>query len=276
MSENEIISFGYGLTPKTDNYSDYIHNGLKIFPFNSKTIKSSYVIVENDDLDLDEIAEMLRKELSDDVIAWCFIVSNVKSDKTRVLLVTKEYHLVQTIDKLLSRGKNIIPAVFTFLSAENNGEVTKILIERSLEIATMESCTSGLIASNITDYEGASAILKGSCITYSNDTKILAGVRREIIEEYGVYSPETAFEMALTAKMKFDANIGVGITGSFSNVDHTNKDSVAGVVYYQILWHDYEHPIKLVYHDVIWVRKEMKQKTVDIVFATLKTRLSIG
>lgn len=232
------------------------------------------MIVENDDLDLDVVAGMLREELNDDVISWCFIVSDVRHDKTRVMLLTKEYHLIQTIDKLLSRGKNIIPAVFTFLSAKNDGEVTKMLIERGLEIATMESCTSGLIASNITDYEGASAILKGSCITYSNDTKILAGVRRGIVEEHGVYSPETAFEMALTTKMKFDSDIGIGITGSFGNVDPANKDSIAGVIHYQILWNGSEHPIKLVYHNVDWKRKEMKQKTVDIVLATLKTILA--
>mgnify|MGYP003295124225 CR=1 FL=1 len=55
-------------------------------------------------------------------------------------------------------------------------KLTETLREKNISITTMESCTSGLIASNITDYEGASAILRGSSITYSNEAKIAAGV----------------------------------------------------------------------------------------------------
>lgn len=273
MDENKIINFGYGLTPNVDNYDAYITTGLKAYPFGNKVIKSSYIVVDNNNDDFDNIANILRTELNDDTVAWCFIAQNVVNDCTRILLLTKEYYLIQTVDKLLSRGQNIIPAVMDFLSAKNDGTVTQMLIDKKMEIATMESCTSGLIASNITDYEGASAILKGSCITYSNETKILAGVRRGVIDNYGVYSPETAFEMALTAEMKFMADIGIGITGSFGNTDPSNPDSVAGVIYYEIYDSREHNPIKLVFRDTNESRKNMKQKTVDIVLATLQTMI---
>jgi PncC family amidohydrolase len=274
MDENEVEKFGYGLTQKTNNHSDYIYNGLKTFPFNSKTIKSSYIVTQTDDEDLEKVAEMLRDELDDDSTAWVFIASNVAADKTRILLVTKEYHLSQSVNKLLSRGKNIIPAVFAFLSFKNNGDVTKELIEKNLQIATMESCTTGLIASNITDYECASAILKGSSITYSNKAKIMAGVDKRVIDKYGVYSADTAKEMACNVMKIFNSDIGIGITGSFGNIDTANHDSVAGEIYYQILRWGTEEPLKLVWKDVKVSRKDIKQKTVDIVLATLMTMLS--
>ena len=44
--------------------------------------------------------------------------------------------------------------------------VIKTLIEKQITISTMESCTSGLIASMITDTEGASAIFPGGYVTY--------------------------------------------------------------------------------------------------------------
>ena len=44
----------------------------------------------------------------------------------------------------------------------NYRALTKCLIEKHLSITTMESATSGQIASLITDTEGASAILKGA------------------------------------------------------------------------------------------------------------------
>lgn len=273
MDEQETVKFGFGLTPKTDDYSEYIKTGLKTYEFGSCIIKSSYIVTENNEDDLDKIASILRGELNDNLIAWCFIASNVIDEHTRILLVTKDYHLSQSVGKLLSRGKNIIPAVMNFLSAKNDGSITKELIDRNIQIATMESCTSGLIASNITDYEGASAILKGSYITYSNNAKIMAGVDRNTIARHGVYSAKTAEEMAWNARIAFRADIGIGITGSFSNVDPANSDSVAGEVYYQILNHEFKSSIKLVYHNLTVSRKEMKQKTADIVLATLMSAL---
>ena len=47
-------------------------------------------------------------------------------------------------------------------------EVVKKLIEKKMTIATMESCTGGGIANEITNISGASAILKESYVTYSN------------------------------------------------------------------------------------------------------------
>ncbi len=112
--------------------------------------------------------------------------------------------------------------------------LTKALIDKGLTITTMESCTSGQIASLITDTEGASAIMKGACITYSNEAKIMDGVPRETIDKYGVYSPETALAMAKACREKYSADFGIGITGSFGNVDPANRDSVPGEVFFAI------------------------------------------
>ena len=112
--------------------------------------------------------------------------------------------------------------------------VTKRLIEKNLTVTTMESCTSGFIASLITDTEGASAVLKGAFVTYSNKGKIMQGVPAETIEKYGVYSGETAAEMAKACRRAYSADIGIGITGTFGNVDPNNPDSVRGEVYFAI------------------------------------------
>lgn len=112
--------------------------------------------------------------------------------------------------------------------------ITEKLIADQRSITTMESCTSGQIASLITDTEGASAILKGAFVTYSNEAKILQGVDPKTIEQYGVYSSETAVAMAKACRVTYGADIGVGITGTFGNVDPNNKDSAPGEVYFAI------------------------------------------
>ena len=113
-------------------------------------------------------------------------------------------------------------------------KLTKLLIKNNLSITTMESCTGGLIASLLTDTDGASQILKGAYIAYSNEAKVMAGVPKDIIETYGVYSKETACAMAKKCREAFNADIGIGITGSFGNVDPANKDSVPGQIHYSI------------------------------------------
>ena len=59
--------------------------------------------------------------------------------------------------------------------------IIKKLIDTHTTVSTMESCTSGMIASTITDTEGASAIFPGGYVTYLNETKIFIGVEEEII-----------------------------------------------------------------------------------------------
>lgn len=114
--------------------------------------------------------------------------------------------------------------------------ITRTLIEKGLTITTMESITGGQIASLLTDTEGASAILKGAFVTYSNEAKIRQGVPAEVIATYGVYSKETARAMAVACKDAYAADIGIGITGTTGNTDPKNPDSVPGQVYASITY----------------------------------------
>lgn len=116
--------------------------------------------------------------------------------------------------------------------------ITKTLIEKKLTVTTMESCTSGLVASLLTDTEGASAILKGAFITYSNEAKIKQNVPADVIERFGVYSEETAREMALAAKRAYGADISIGVTGTMGNADPANSDSTPGEVFFAIAYGD--------------------------------------
>ncbi len=115
-------------------------------------------------------------------------------------------------------------------------KLTKLLIEKKMTITTMESATSGQIASLITDTEGSSAVLKGAFVTYCNEAKMMQGVPAEILEQYTVYSKETAEAMAAACAKTYEANIGIGVTGTMGNVDPANPDaSVPGQVYFAVV-----------------------------------------
>ena len=113
--------------------------------------------------------------------------------------------------------------------------LTSRLIREGLTITTMESLTSGQVASLITDTEGASSVLKGAFITYSNEAKILQGVPAGIIDRYTVYSAETAAAMAAACMDAYHSDLSVGITGTAGNTDPSNPGaSVPGIVYFAV------------------------------------------
>ena len=150
-----------------------------------------------------------------------------------------------------------------------NIECTKLLIEKGLTITTMESCTSGLIASMITDTEGASAIMKGAFVTYSNEAKIANGVPGGIIDTYGVYSRETALEMARACKQFYKADIGIGITGTTGNLDPNNNDSKQGIIHLAINCPNNTYAYVIEIDTDGKSRNEIKQEIAVIVFDKL-------
>ena len=147
--------------------------------------------------------------------------------------------------------------------------IIRKLIETHTTISTMESCTSGLIASIITDTEGASAIFPGGFVTYLNETKILIGVDAKVIEQYGVYSRECAKEMAKTAQEKLHTDIAIGITGTTGNVDPNNADSVQGQVYFCIRMGNQAYTFELQEEVADMSRHEIKQMYAYAVFDRL-------
>jgi len=93
------------------------------------------------------------------------------------------------------------------------GAVGQMLRQRALTLATMESCTGGLLASTITDVPGSSHYFKGGLVSYATEMKVAWGVDQDVIARHSVISTECAQEMARVARERLQADIGIGITG---------------------------------------------------------------
>jgi len=91
--------------------------------------------------------------------------------------------------------------------------VGDLLTEKHLTLATMESCTGGLLANVITNIPGASRYFKGSLITYADTSMSTFGINEHILSQNNAVSLELAKAMATTARVKLGASIGVGMTG---------------------------------------------------------------
>lgn len=154
-------------------------------------------------------------------------------------------------------------------------QVVLKLIEKNISISTMESCTSGLLASAITDTEGASAIFKGAFVTYSNEAKVRQGVPESLIERCGVYSLPVAEAMAEACREVYGAELGVGVTGTTGNPDPANGDSVPGEIYYAILWKEKKCLRRLQLETAELSRHEIKENIVSQIVQSLVEFLGI-
>jgi len=102
-------------------------------------------------------------------------------------------------------------------------EVVELLLKSNKTISTMESCTGGAVANEITNVIGSSTVFKFSAVTYSNEFKVKMGVDKSIIEKHTVYSVQTANEMSRNISNFTGSNYGIGITGQINQTDKDNK-----------------------------------------------------
>ncbi len=89
-----------------------------------------------------------------------------------------------------------------------------LLTEKGLTLATAESCSGGLIAKRITDLPGASKVLKGGVVSYTNEVKeSLLGVPAALIKEHTPVSAQVAKAMAVGGRKALCADLCIATTG---------------------------------------------------------------
>lgn len=85
---------------------------------------------------------------------------------------------------------------------------------RGATVATVESCTGGLIAGALTAIPGSSDVVLGGLVTYSNAAKIaLAGVPEALLATHGAVSEPVARAMAEGGRGALAATLAVSVTG---------------------------------------------------------------
>lgn len=154
-------------------------------------------------------------------------------------------------------------------------EIIEKLTLLNKTISTMESCTGGFIANEITNIEGSSEVFKFSAVTYSNEFKIKMGVNKDIIDKYSVYSTEVSNEMSKNISKFTNSNYGIGITGKLNRVDKFNPYGLDNVVYISI----YDKDNNKYYNSIIKVklqtRKDNKELVIKEVIKLLNNILNI-
>ena len=140
-------------------------------------------------------------------------------------------------------------------------DLVERLIKLNKTISTMESCTGGGVANEITNIEGASKVLKFSAVTYCNEFKIKMDVDKNIIDRYSVYSIETACEMAKKISLFTNSDYAVGITGKLNRVDNNNLYGKDNIVFISV----YDKGNDKYYNYDLEVSKESRKENKELV-----------
>ena len=93
-------------------------------------------------------------------------------------------------------------------------ELAAGLTARGWWLATAESCTGGLVASELTNVSGSSDWYVGGVVAYANRIKQeMLGVGEDVLASHGAVSRETVLAMAHGAAARFRTECAVSISG---------------------------------------------------------------
>ncbi|MCE9680207.1 CinA family nicotinamide mononucleotide deamidase-related protein [Shewanella sp. AS1] len=92
--------------------------------------------------------------------------------------------------------------------------VHQLLIERGGSLSLAESCTGGMIASQLVAFAGSSAYLDQGLVTYSNESKVkVLGVSPQTLDDHGAVSIATVEAMAKGARDLLDSDYALATSG---------------------------------------------------------------
>lgn len=144
-------------------------------------------------------------------------------------------------------------------------DLVDYFISTGKRISTMESCTGGYLANEITNIEGSSEVFEFGIVTYSNEYKIKQGVDRDIIKKYTVYSLEVANEMSKVVQRYTSSDYSVGITGQLRRSDPNNATMNDNRVYISI----YDSINDKYYNRILVVDRDTRRENKGMVIETV-------
>jgi nicotinamide-nucleotide amidase len=161
-------------------------------------------------------------------------------------------------DHILGSGANENTTIADYL--------VPLLIKSKQKITVAESCTGGLIASQITAVAGASAIFEAGFVTYSNEIKSkMLGVPEATLNKHGAVSEETVLAMAQGALINSGADFTIAVSG-IAGPDGGSEEKPVGSVW--IAWGN-KNNLQAKYYCIPAARKHFQQsvsaRSLDLV-----------
>lgn len=147
--------------------------------------------------------------------------------------------------KIFCRGENAInlsseliaqmhSLLGTAIVAENKTSLAEqihtLLISSGQSLSLAESCTGGMLTSQLVAFAGSSSYLMQGLVTYSNQAKMeILGVKQETLDQHGAVSIATVEEMAEGARGILNTDYALATSG-IAGPDGGTKEKPVGTV----------------------------------------------
>ncbi|MFS0863893.1 competence/damage-inducible protein A [Fredinandcohnia sp. 179-A 10B2 NHS] len=191
-------------------------------------------------------------------------IAPLASDGEVTLRLTAKHQSTEVAKKLLDETENqIVERVGSFLYGYDStslvDELMSKLQEMNLTISSAESLTGGLFAEELTNISGASSVVKGGVVCYTNEVKEqVLQVRKSTLEQKGAVSNETAEELAINVRKLLKSDIGISFTGVAGPSESEGKP--VGTVYIGISY--LNNPTKIIPLQLAGSRQGIRTRTV--------------
>ena len=148
--------------------------------------------------------------------------------------------------------------------------VHDLLIESSFTLSVAESCSSGLIASELTSVAGSSSYFRGGIIAYNDEIKVnILGINNDTIIKESSVSTIVAELMAKNVAKKFKTDFAISTTGYAS--PSSQNTSPVGTVFIAV-----KTPLKTIVKQFLFsgsrkiIIDQVKDKAFEMILEEIK------
>ena len=110
-------------------------------------------------------------------------------------------------------------------------KIVTLIKRKKMKLSIAESCTGGMLSSNIASVSGSSKVFTMGLVTYSNQAKTsILKVSQKIINKYGAVSVQCCLAMVNNLSKISNSKVCVSITG-IAGPKGGSKQKPVGLVY---------------------------------------------
>lgn len=189
-----------------------------------------------------------------------------------LIRVTAKAKSESEADRLLSGGLEELKAIYGERIINTDGGskselLVRMLADRGEHVATCESVTGGMVAAEITDNPGSSAVFEAGYVTYSDAQKMaVLGVPEALLKRYTAVSAEVAEAMAEGLHRLTGAELCLSTTGYAGPTGESVGLVYIGVCYRgkTAVYKDNYHPIREM------VRNRTRNSAIDLAILAMR------
>jgi nicotinamide-nucleotide amidase len=163
-----------------------------------------------------ELQTLVRQLLPESRISYQAHLGYVTWSITVPVITSEQERVAKILEDEVTAGLRAALGDYILYSDERSCHdyFVSEMSSRNLSFSCAESCTGGLMSSEITSVSGSSRMFLGGVVSYSSTSKSdLLGVEPRALDRFGAVSTQVAAQMAFGVRSAFSSDVAISVTG---------------------------------------------------------------